>query len=434
MTHHRTSTSFLTFCVALSLTACATDAPRNANPTANETALTSINQAVHSVAALTSDNPNPLSFEAWLTELMLEAKKQGLNDQTLEAIKPFLRLNAKVIELDQQQPEFTQTFWTYVDKRLSAIRVQAGKVQGYRYESVLKHIERTQGLPAEILVAFWGLETNYGTYLGSFNTLEALTTLAYDQRRSRFFRKELFAAMRIIEQGHIKPADMKGSWAGAVGQMQFMPSVFLKHATDADGDQKANLWASTEDALTSAAVYLQRSGWQAGQPWLQEVILPPSFDYGLADGKQTFKRDELVQLGIHLPTNQSWQGEAQDTVSLVLPAGYEGPAFVIWPNFNVIKRWNNSTNYALSVGLLAQKLSGQSGMSLKAPANTKPWPKTFMVQLQQTLTDRGYDTGGVDGWFGSKSTQALRQFQKANQLPADGYPNQATLQKLQLAP
>lgn len=427
----RSLSSFITLLLSLSITACATDTPKpssvvNASSNPAKTLPLATNTTIETEAAP--------SFDQWLELLITDIRRQGIQETTLTNIKPYLRLNQRVIELDQQQPEFTQTFWTYLDKRLSEIRVQAGKLQGFRYESLLKKIEQEQGLPAEILVAFWGLETNYGTYLGNFNTLEALTTLAYDPRRSSFFRKELLAAIKIIDQGHIAAAEMKGSWAGAVGQMQFMPSVFLKHATDADGDQKADLWKSTEDALTSAAIYLKRSGWQAGQPWLQEVILPKSFDYALADGKQDFKRNDLIKLGITTPANQNWLGQAQDTVNLVLPAGYEGPAFIVWPNFKVIKRWNNSNNYALSVGLLAQKLSGQASMQAKPPANVKPWPKTFIAQLQQTLSDKGYDTGGVDGWFGSKSTQALRQFQKENNLPADGYPNQATLQKLQLTP
>lgn len=433
MKPHRSLTGLLGLCISLSLTACATDAPK---PSASVDTKTGIapTTVVSSTTEVQGNSTNIIIFDQWLNELLAEIKKQGIKDNTIASIKPYLRLNAKVIELDQQQPEFTQTFWTYVDKRLSSIRVQAGKLQGFRFESLLKKVQQEQGLPAEILLAFWGLETNYGTYLGGFNTLEALTTLAYDQRRSNFFRKELLAAIKIVDQGHISPAEMKGSWAGAVGQMQFMPSVFLKHATDADGDQKANLWASTEDALTSAAIYLKHSGWQSGQPWLQEVALPRSFDYALADGKLEFKREDLSKLGIKPSANQNWQGLADDSVSLVLPAGYEGPAFVVWPNFKVIKRWNNSNNYALSVGLLAQKLSGQIGLVATPPKDIKPWPKTFIAQVQQTLSDKGYDTGGVDGWFGSKSTQALRQYQKEHHLPADGYPNEATLQHLKLTP
>jgi membrane-bound lytic murein transglycosylase B len=420
----------LTLCISLSLAACATDTPNSLLPVVHSHLATQSN-IVNGSAVSQSDS---LAFETWRNDLLIEAKQQGIRETTLASIKPFLKFNDKVIELDQQQPEFTQTFWTYVDKRLSQVRVQAGKLQAFRHETLLKKIEHEQGLPAEILLAFWGLETNYGTYLGNFNTLEALTTLAYDPRRSRFFRKELLSAIKIVDQGHISARDMKGSWAGAVGQMQFMPSVFIKHATDADGDEKANLWTSTEDALTSAAIYLKRSGWQPKQPWLQEILLPNRFDYALADGKQAFKRDELIQLGITPIANQAWQGQVTDTLTLILPAGHDGPAFAVWPNFNVIKRWNNSNNYALSVGLLAHKLAGQAGLSAKAPSNAKPWPKSLIAQVQQTLTDKGYDTGGVDGWFGSKSTQALRQFQKAHNLPADGYPNQATLEKLELSP
>lgn len=395
----------------------------------NQAKTTESKQTASSTAAT---EKQPIPFEQWQQQLLTDAQQQGIRHTTLQQIRPYLRLNEKIIRLDQQQPEFTQTFWTYVDARLSEIRVQAGKVQAYRQKSLLQQVEQQHGVPSQILASFWGLETNYGTYLGNFNAIEALTTLAYDPRRSNFFRKELLAAMHIIDQGHVRVDKMNSSWAGAIGQMQFMPSVFLKHATDADQDGKADLWNSTEDALTSAAIYLRAAGWQPNQPWLQEVSLPNQFNYALADGKQQFSREDVAVMGVK-PLNNAWLGHPNDQISLVLPAGYEGPAFVVWPNFNVIKRWNNSVNYALSVSLLAQRLNGEAGLSMSKPANAKAWAKSFIVEIQQTLTDKGYDTGGVDGWFGSKSMQALRRFQQDQQLPADGYPNATSLQRLGIA-
>lgn len=418
----------------LLLSACAktTVSAAESDHTVQQPASTSITPSTLSSTDSTSSNqPEQLIFDEWVARLLSEAEHQGIHPPTLTEIKPYLRLNQQVIALDQQQPEFTQTFWTYLQKRLSELRIQAGKLQAFRYQSLLHQLNITYGLPPEILVAFWGLETNYGTYLGNFNALEALTTLAYNPRRSQFFRKELLAAIRIIDQGHIHADNMKSSWAGAVGQMQFMPSVFLKYATDANHDGKADLWHSSDDALTSAARYLQHAGWQAEQPWLQEVRLPKTFDYALADSKQTKSRTEWQQLGIQ-PITPNWQGKADDQVALILPAGYEGPAWIAWPNFNVIKRWNNSQNYAIAVSLLALRIAGYSGLSVTIPSDAKPWAKTFIVKLQQTLTNQGYDTGGIDGWFGSKSMQALRRFQQEHQLPADGYPNKATLQQLNM--
>ncbi len=372
-------------------------------------------------------------FNEWLQQLKNEASTKGIKQETLIIVQPYLKLNEKILTLDQQQPEFTQTFWTYLTKRLSPIRVQAGRLQAFNHRDLVNQLEQEQGIPAEVLLAFWGLETNYGTYLGEFSTLEALTTLAFDPRRHDFFRKELLAALAIIDRGVISPSEMRGSWAGAIGQMQFMPSVYLKYAKDADGDNKADLWNSTADALSSAATYLRASGWQAKQPWLQQVTLPPTFDYSLADGKTELSLTQARQLGV-TPVSGSWLSSQSNTISLLLPAGYDGPAFAIWSNFKVIKRWNNSNNYALTVGLLAFALSNQNQPEVIIPENQKPWSRTFVSQLQEKLTQEGYDTEGNDGWFGSRSMQALRRYQQAHKLPADGYPNKQTLKLLKLTP
>lgn len=431
--HFLTSLASVTLC--LSIVACATEQPFVNNSTASASSATVLSSQSLLSETNTPNLNNTEEFEPWREALIRDAIRSGVRESTINAVRPYLTLNEKVLTLDRQQPEFSQTFWTYTDKRLSELRIQAGKLQLFRHQAILNKLETEFGLPAEILVAFWGLETNYGAFLGNFNTLEALTTLAFDPRRSQFFRKELIAALMIIDQGHVTAPQMKGSWAGAIGQLQFMPSVFLKHATDADGDQKSDLWQSTPDALTSAASYLKKVGWQAGKPWFQEVLLPKHFNYALADGKKTFSLNEIKSMQITpAAKNQAWLGASNDLVTLVMPAGYEGPTFITWPNFNVIKRWNNSNNYALSVGLLANHLSNQPSLQAQHPVGAKPWAKQFMSQLQSTLTEKGYDTGGIDGWFGSKSTQALRQFQQDHNLPADGYPNQPTLQKLELTP
>lgn len=375
----------------------------------------------------------PLTFATWLETLKSEARNKGVSEATLSLVQPYLVLNTKILSFDQQQPEFTQTFWTYLEKRLSELRVQVGRFQVFSHDALLKKIENEYGVPPEILAAFWGLETNYGAYLGDFSVLEALTTLAYDQRRSDFFRKELLASIMIIDHGNIKPSEMRGSWAGAVGQMQFMPSVYLKHAKDADGDSKADLWHSSADALTSAAAYLRAAGWVPNQPWLQQVVLPIKFDYAIADGKSELSITQLQQLGIK-PISGAWLSAENQTVNLLLPAGYEGPAFVTWNNFKVIKRWNNSNNYALSVALLAQRIANNSQPRLSIPNDRKPWSRQFVIQLQEKLTSSGYTTEGTDGWFGNKTIQALRSFQKANNLPADGYPNTQTLELLNITP
>jgi len=421
----------LTTLIGLSLSACATEGSTIKTNDASEQVTTASPSLPAPKDKSSNTQPLPV-FNSWLEQLNAEAMSKGISQKTLKSAQPYLKLNEKILAFDQQQPEFTQTFWTYLEKRLSELRVQAGRVQVFAHSSLLKAVEQEYGVPSEILAAFWGLETNYGTYLGDFSTLEALTTLAYDPRRSDFFRKELLAALSIIDRGNVSPAQMRGSWAGAIGQMQFMPSVYLKHAKDADADNKADLWNSTADALTSAAAYLRASGWIVQQPWLQQVVLPTSFDYALADGRTERSLTQIQQLGIQ-PVSGSWLS-TENQVTLLLPSGYEGPAFVTWSNFKVIKRWNNSNNYALSVGLLAHRLADNNQPALALNKNTKPWSRHFITRLQEALTQAGYDTEGADGWFGNRSIQALRNFQKANQLPADGYPNAKTLELLKLTP
>lgn len=411
-------------CSLVGLTACAND-QLVVQPTATPFNAAKPAQDINAII-----EADMVQFPQWLKQLESDAIKRGIRSQTWQTATPFMRLNPEVIALDQQQPEFTQTFWTYLTKRMNDLRVQAGKIQQYRYQKLLEQLQRDTGLPPEILIAFWGLETNYGTYLGNFSTLEALTTLAHDPRRSDFFRKELLAALMIIDQGHISAKNMKGSWAGAIGQVQFMPSVFLKHARDGDNDQKIDLWNSTEDALTSAAIFLKASGWQADTAWGQEVILPKNFNYALADGQTQYSHDQLQQLDIHPVSSHGWRSSS--SAQLIVPAGHTGPAFVTYANFAVIKKWNRSTHYALSVGLLADRIGQGQSLSMKAPNDSKPWPRDFTRQLQQRLNDLGYDVGKVDGWLGSNTIRALRQFQQSKGLIADGYPDIQTRQALEL--
>ncbi len=372
------------------------------------------------------------NFQLWLNTLEKEVLAKGIKPATWQAVRPYLVMNQDVLALDKQQPEFTQTFWTYLSKRMSELRIQAGRLQYLRYGDLLRQLESTYGVPAEILLSFWGLETNYGTFLGNISTLSALTTLANDPRRSTFFRKELIAAITIIDQGHVSPKEMRGSWAGAMGQMQFMPSVFLRHAQDGDGDQKIDLWSSTEDALTSAAVFLKAAGWQTGVPWGQEVILPTGFNYALADGQTSHSIARLEALGVKpTPALKQWRYTQQD-VLLWLPAGHLGPAFITYSNFQIIKKWNRSNHYAFTVGLMADQMVHRYELSLPIPANVKPWPKDFTRQLQQRLLDLGYDIGKVDGWLGQQTTRAIRAFQQQRGLIADGYPDTTTLKALDL--
>jgi membrane-bound lytic murein transglycosylase B len=297
-------------------------------------------------------------------------------------------------------------------------------------------VQAKYGIPAQILLSFWGLETHFGRITGSFPIPAALATLAYDNRRSAFFRAELLHALTILEQKHLAAQDMKGSWAGAMGQMQFMPSTFLGYAVDADGDGRKDIWQSLPDALYSAANYLRQSGWRPGELWGREVRLPEDFDYDQArlDLKKPLKY--WNNLGVRQANNQPLPlpkvGEMSGAI--LLPQGHAGPAFLVYRNFDVIMQWNRSINYALTVGHMADRLNGQSPLLLGRNADNRRLTREQFMQIQQTLNQMGFDAGNVDGMPGSKTRLAIRAYQKESGLPVDGHASATLLENLQKSP
>jgi lytic murein transglycosylase len=285
------------------------------------------------------------------------------------------------------------------------------------------------GVPAEVLVAIWGIESNYGSFVGDIPTIDALATLGFEGRREEWARGQLLAALRILQSGDIDRAQMIGSWAGAMGQTQFLPSAFLAFAVDADGDGRRDIWGSVPDVMASTANFLARSGWQAGQPWGLEVRLPPGFDYARAapDVRQPTSTwaDEGVQAmnGTPLP--------ALADTSILLPAGARGPAFLVGPNFRTILRYNNATSYALAVHLLAQRLAGGHPVQAPWPRDMQPLARSQLLALQTALNARGFDTGTPDGVMGPATQRGIRQYQRSLGLAADGYPTLDLLKSLQ---
>lgn len=368
-------------------------------------------------------------FRVWLDGVRQEALSRGISRTTLDKALNLTRPLDRVLELDQRQPEFVDTFWNYVDKRINAERIKKGRDLLDIYQPLFIGIENNLKVPPRFLVAFWALETNFGQNTGGFPVIAALSTLAYDTRRADFFRNELLAALEILDAGHIDVAEMKGSWAGAMGQMQFMPSTFKHYAVDADKDGRADLWNSLPDALTSAANYLNRIGWQEDEIWGREVKLPKGFDWRLAglETKKTVKT--WAALGVEqadgdaLPPSYS-QG------SVLLPQGHEGPAFLVYRNFDVIMSWNRSINYALSVALLADRLRGMPGIRYGRQADNRRMTRDEAIEMQTRLNRLGFDTGKVDGVIGARSRLAVRQFQEAAKLPADGYASLTLLEHL----
>jgi membrane-bound lytic murein transglycosylase B len=297
-------------------------------------------------------------FTHWLAELRTEARTLGISTQTLDQSLQGLKAPlARVVELDRTQPEFQQSLLQYLASRVTPARIAAGKQMKRRYPTWLGRVEKAYGVQRDYILALWGIETSYGRHTGNISVIHALATLAHDGRRASYFRRELFEALRIIDAGHIGAPLMQGSWAGAMGQCQFMPSSFARYAVDADQDGRINIWNSIPDVFASSANYLQQAGWQAGQPWGQLVGLPANFPLTLAGlDQQPQPISHWRKLGVK-SADQRALPAGDLAASLILPAGEGGPAYLVYANFHVLLKWNRSSSFAIAVGSLADKIA-----------------------------------------------------------------------------
>lgn len=371
-------------------------------------------------------------FEQWLTDFKKTASQKGISDKTLNRAFKDVALNEKVLESDKSQPEFTKTFFQYFNRAVSNHRIRKG-ISGYqKHRTLLDEVTKKYGVPGRFLVAFWGLETNYGSYTGNLPIIQSLATLAYDPRRSKFFTGQLLDALTILDKGHVSLRQMKGSWAGAMGQCQFMPSNYLAYAVDGDGDGKINLWDSLPDVFHSAGNFLQQLGWQEKQNWGREVSLPKHFDFALADNKTERPLTEWKKMGLRLADGRALPVEDMQA-KLLLATDYKGPAFLVFENFKVMKRWNNADKYALAVGHLADRIVDRPPLTKQRPKNDKGMSFAQIKEIQKLLTKFGYAVGKPDGIIGSKTRSALRDFQIKNNLPADGHPSHNMLKQLLVA-
>jgi membrane-bound lytic murein transglycosylase B len=334
----------------------------------------------------------------------------------------------RVIELDRRQPEFTTTFADYLNRRVNDARVGKGRELLAEHRKLLDRVTAETGVPAPYLAAFWGLETNYGSYFGKMQVPSALATLACDARRSSFFTEQWIAALRIIDEGAIPADQMEGSWAGAMGHVQFMPTVFLKHAVDADGDGRRDLWNSLPDAMMSAGRFLQSMGWDGDYRWGREVLLPDNFDFSLADGRRLPLAD-WRKMGITDAFGNHLANEPIEA-ALIVPSGHQGPAFLVYSNFRVIMGWNRSEFYAIAVGHLADRIAGAGKLQNPPPEDQPALSRNQVLELQQALNDKGYPSGEPDGILGSNTRKAIRAYQKAEGLVADGFPSEQVLAAL----
>ena len=372
-------------------------------------------------------------FRACLERIGDRARQAGVSEPVIRDVLAKARPLDRVIELDRGQPEFTRSFADYYGRRVTEERVRRGREMLERHRSTLTAAQRRYGVPAHYLVAFWGLETNFGSYYGNIPVPDALATLACDARRGPFFTEELLAALRIVDAGDIAPERMVGSWAGAMGNFQFLPSVFLRHAIDADGDGRRDLWQSTEDAILSAANFLQALGWQPELRWGREIRLPDDFDYALAGRDQRRPLADWVDIGI----TDAWGRPLPrlDLESAVLvPAGHEGPAFIVYENFDVIMGWNRSEFYALAVGRLADRIAGGGQLASGLPEDAGPLRRADVEGLQVALAALGYDPGKPDGIVGPATRRAVSAYQQDRGLVADGHVDEELLTTLGAGP
>ncbi|MFM1547567.1 MAG: lytic murein transglycosylase [Candidatus Pseudothioglobus sp.] len=376
----------------------------------------------------TSVFANSQSFEDFLNQVRKTATEQGVSKATIDKAFFGLTPNLDILKSDSAQAEFNQNFWHYVNKRVSQVRLNNGNDTLKQNASLLNKTSQKYGVPAYVLVAFLGLESNYGNYMGNENLVRSLATLAYDPRRSGFFTKEFIALLKLIDKNTI-PLDAKGSWAGAMGAVQFMPTNVIAYGVDANNDGKVNLWNDKEDIYASAANFLKKLGWKKREKWGREASIPKNFDYRLTGLETKRTVNEWAALGV-LRGNGSRLPNSNFKASLIVPMGHRGPAFLVYRNFDTILGWNRSILYALSVAYLSDRLNGNGKLTAKS-IDEPLLSKVDVLQIQNTLNLLGYNTGTPDGMVGPKTRQATRMFQSDIGLVADGYVGYELFQQLQ---
>ena len=368
-------------------------------------------------------------FDSWKQDFYRQALKAGITKKTLDTTIPKMHLLERVIRLDTEKPEFVSNFYDYIGRRLSSSRIAMGQNMAKKYPTWLAKVEAQYGVPKSYLLALWGMETNYGTFMGSVDMLDSLATLAYHPRRRKFFTNELIAYLRIVDQ-EPSVAPIKGSWDGGFGHFQFMPTTFWAYAVDGDGNGRRDLVNNIPDALASAANYLSHMGWNPDEPWGREVILPADFDWDHFHQKKTQTVAEWEKIGVAPMHLAHFPKKEQDTVAeLHIPMGQQGPVFLTYPNFKIIMRWNKLSLYALSVGLMADVLEGHRDSPLP-PEDFKPFRTVEIICLQDKLQELGYATGGTDGQIGPKTRRALAHYQKDQGYIPDAYPTHELIQKM----
>ncbi len=367
---------------------------------------------------------NTGSFERWLSDFKAEARSKGVSARALSALDG-VTLDQGVINSDRGQKVFSQTFLEFSDRMAAKYRIEKGRALIQKHKAIFSEIDRRFGVPAPVIVAYWALETDFGANNGNLSTLRSLATLAYDCRLPEKFHDELLDALRIVERGDLRPDEMRGPWAGEMGQTQFVPSIYLKYGIDGDGDGKADLIHSVPDVLLSSANYLHGLGWRRGEPWLKEARVPENMDWSQADLNVQHSLSEWSRIGVTL-ADGGVRGDLP--ASLVLPMGRNGPAFLAFNNFKVYLEWNQSLVYSVTVAYLATRIDGAP--ALNRGRGVVPFGYEQTKELQGLLKASGYDVGELDGKLGLATRASIKKVQLKLGLPADSYPSPELLARL----
>lgn len=403
-----------------------TPKPTSPHPATKTTPTPAVTPSVSAPAPIVEPKQFYGSFGEWKSDFINRAIARGYRANDVYALMNNASLNQQVISLDGKQAEFAKMPWEYAESATSGNRVSTGRAKADEYPSLLSRLESRYGVPREIVVAIWGMESSYGAATGNTDLVNALSSLAYDGRRRSFAEGELIAMLDMINRGDVNRSQLKGSWAGGMGHTQFIPSTWLAQGVDGNNDGQKNPWVIS-DALSSTANYLSGSGWIAGLDAFYEVRLPSHFNHQLIGQKQplsTWQQAGLISInGASLPNSNT-------PAELWLPAGILGPALLLTPNFDVIKVYNNSSNYALGVALLAKRISKQSGIVSNWPRHERPLSSAQVRRLQENLNAKGYNAGTPDGMAGTNTRRAFAQWQSDNGKIPDGFITQNSANEL----
>ena len=389
--------------------------------------------AVLAGPALAASCQNTGSYEAWLAQFKKDAAAQGISSKVIADASPSLTFDPVIIRRDHGQAVFNQTFLQFSDRMVGGARIPNGLAKMKQHAALFAEVEKEYGVPAPVLTAFWGLESDFGANFGKYKILSALATLAYDCRRPDFFRTQLFDALRIIEGGDQRVEDMIGDWAGEFGGMQFTASDYLKNAVDFDGDGRRDLINSVPDTIASAAKFLVSLDWRRGEPWLQEVHMPQNLPWQEADVNIQHPVSKWAAWGVKPAYGSLPSGDLP--ASLILPMGRHGPAFLAYPNFKAFLGWNSAMVYSTTVAYFATRLNGAPNVDHSGATAVVPLSTEQVINLQKLLIKQGYEgVGEPDGKIGNGTRNAVKEAQLKVGLPADSYPTVELIERLNAGP